>query len=351
MQYDGGSTPESDRQRPSVWSWLKNPWLVLVFGSITLLGLWIGLGEFIEYQRHEAERELESGNVIQFATVLPNDRFPVWLPDWLGRILPEDLQFKRSRVTGVRIVESQDDRDVRLLSRIGEIESIEFHTECTCSDDALLELTETHRLRKLCFWQKPRKLTAQHLAELRQHGDPVELYGLAGPFGEQQLGELAGMSNLQILGLNGPIEPTVRLPVFTWPQLSSVGWDESQIADEQLASMFASSPLETLYLEQTQLTPQAWPLLDGMPLGYLRLEGPHIDDALLKVLTRIPSLYALHLPKATITDAGVRVLSALTDLNRLELDVTGLTVTGARHLGECKKLGTLSLRNCSSVTR
>ncbi len=338
---------EKPGSSPSV-SWLKHPWLVLICGSALLLALWVGLRVRIEYQRNAALEELRNRDDVRLRE--NGTRVPEWLPGWLRDLLPENLESEWSQLTQVNLHDCQDDRVLLLLSRIGEAYNLALHGDCKFSDDALLQLFESHRFHDIIFWSQSFKLTAQHLAVLRQQGNISQLWGLGGPFNEQQLRELAGMSSLESLHLDGPLDTTAKVPVIHWPRLTEFRWHESQLTDAQFEKLVAASPVTNLQLDETRLTSQSWPLLERMPLELVRIARQHIDDTLLTSLARIPSLEIIYLPDATITDSGVQELAALPRLESFEIPASGLTIAGARHLRECKSLRSLRLNGGSNVT-
>lgn len=346
------SQPADEPRPPSAWAWLKHPWLLLIFGSVMSLGLWVGLGMWIEHQRSLVEKGLSERDGFVLFYHPGRKRFPAWLPEWLGKILPaKKMRIERDRLTGVTITECKDDRDcdLHILSRIGELEDVSLDSDCKVSDETLLELIGTHTLRSLEF-SSPRNLTAQHLAALRRSGNLSILRTVRGPFDEQRITELGQMARLTSLSLEGQIESTTKPLAIHWPQLADLDWSWSELTDEQFAGIGAASPLNALHLRHTHLTSRSWPLLERMPLHFLELDSPHVDDALLTSLARIPTLIAIDLPYGAATDVGLQELSKLPQLQSLCLSARRLTIASVRHIRDCQQLRAIMLTNGSNIT-
>ncbi len=275
-------------------------------------------------------------------------RFPAWLPNWLGRMLPSDWAHDELSTTAITM-RCDDDRIVRLLKHVGELEAVIFGESCKFSDEALLELIEAHQLKHLTF-NMPQSLTPRHLAALRQRGGVRGGVSLHGPFNEQHLHELSQMAELEVLSLTGQISTNAAMSATGWPALRHLHCVDSQLTDAELAVFSAASRLTYLHLEQTRLTSRSGPLLERLPIEYLHLESPEIDDGLTENLGRIPSLKYLHLPRAKITDAGLKAVAQLPELCSLEVAAHDLTVSSARSLRECANLRVVVLDTDASVT-
>lgn len=347
LPHDTTHPAAADRAQGTTSLWRKNPWLILVFASVLLLGLWVGIGIWTEQRRHAAIEELAARYGV-YLSGEDDPRFPAWLPNWLGRMLPPEWAYDELWTTAVTM-RCDDDRIVRLLKHIGELDTVVFGESCTFSDEALLELIETHRLKHLTF-NMPQSLTPRHLAALRQRGGVRGGFSLHGPFNEQHLHELSQMAKLETLHLNGPINTNSALSATGWPALSFLNWQDSQLTDAQLAMFGAAPKLTVLRLEKTRLTSRSGPLLESLPIEYLHLESPEIDDGLTENLGRIPSLKYLHLPRAKITDAGLKAVAQLPELCSLEVAAHDLTVSSARKLHECANLQSVVLDTDASVT-
>ncbi len=347
LPHDTAHPAAADRAQGTTSLWRKNPWLILVFASVLLLGLWVGIGIWTEQRRRAAIEELTD----RYGVYLDGDgapRFPVWLPNWLGQMLPPDWAHDELMVSAV-IYHGDDDRIARLLRHVGELEAVRFIESCTFSDEALLELIEAHQLKHLTF-NMPQSLTPRHLAALRQRGGVQGPFSLHGPFNEQHLQELSQMAGLEILYLNGPISANVALSATGWPALGFLKWDDSQLTDTQFAMLGTAPKLTALHLEKTRLTSRSGPLLERMAVDSLHLESPDVDDALMENLGRIQSLSHLHLPHAKITDAGLKAVAQLPELWSLRVTAHDLTVSCARKLRECAKLRFVVLDTDASVT-
>lgn len=339
------STP--DRPQATALSWLKNPWVILIFGGLMLLAVWVGIGIWTEQRRSAALKELWDRYLIApYAADTP--RFPAWVPKWLGRMLPPD--WAHEKLLQIVLVDNcHDDRVLRLLSQIEEIEFVSFTEDCTFSDDALLELIETHQLQSLTV-DVPLRMTPQHLAALRQRGGVVGSLVLRGPFDERHLYELCQMSNLNALHLVGPITTKATTPVTGWPELRELRWDDSALTDTQFAIFGGAPQLRTLFLDEARLTSRSGHVLEHLPLESLQLEGADIDDALMVSVGRIPALKHLDLAHTKISDAGLQAVAQLPELNVLKVAAHGLTISSARSLRESAKLRSIALDTDTSVT-
>lgn len=347
LPHDTTHPAAADRVQVTTSLWRKNPLLILVFASVLLLGLWVGIGIWTEQRRSAAIKELTDRYGV-YLSGEDDPRFPAWLPNWLGRMLPPEWSHDELLISAV-IYHGNDDRIARLLRHVGELDAVVFIESCTFSDEALLELIETHQLKHLNF-NMPQRLTLQHLAALRQNGGVLGGFSLHGLFTEQHLRELSQMPKLESLYLVGPISTNAALSATGWPALHHLQWQDSQLTDAQLA-VFGAAPLLTyLHLEKTRLTSRSGPLLERLPIEYLHLESPEIDDGLTENLGRIQSLMYLHLPHAKITDAGLQAVAQLPELCSLEVAVRGLTVSSARSLRECANLRVVVLDTDASVT-
>lgn len=353
MQPDGQALPHdtthtaTDRTQGTTWSWLKSPWVLLIFGGVILLGLWVGIGLLTEQRRSAAVEELRD----KYGVLLDGKsepRFPDWIRGLLEEMLPPD--WTQIDVYETAVVDRCDDESiVRLLSRIGELDSITFADGCTLSDAAVLELIETHHLQQLRF-AEPRSLTPQQLAAWRERGGVKGSLVLQGPFNKDHLRELSQMMRLQVLHLIGPVDTDDALPPTGWPALGSLRWDDSQLTDAQFAVFGAAPELTGLYLERTRLTSRSGALLERLPLERLHLESQDADDALVECIGRIRSLESVSLPQGRITDAGLRAVAQLPGLGFLRIAARGLTVSSARSLRELANLHKITIDTDASVT-
>ncbi len=349
MQPDDHPTLNTtDRPQATALSWVKNPWVILIFGGVMLLAVWVGIGIWTEQRRSAAIEELKD----RYGVLLQSEvhmGIVISFPDWLNQMVPPGWAARSELITSAQVDNCDGDRILRLLSRIGELEQVNFTADCTFSDDALLELIETHQLRGLGF-QVPRRMTPQHLAALRQRGGVNGSLSLRGPFDERHLYELGQMAELEILRLTGPISANAAVPTTAWPALQELQWDDSQLTDAQFAMFGAASRLNALYLSKTRLTSRSGPLLERLPVEALHLESPDLDDTLMENLSRIPSLEHLSLPHTGITDVGLQAVARLPKLTSLRMAARDLTVSSARSLRECADLNEITLDTDASVT-
>ncbi len=324
------SQPADEPRPPSAWGWLKHPWLLLIFGSVISLGLWVGIGVWIEHRRELAQIELEETHGLGKWIATGNPRFPIWLPEWLGEQLPDDWQERILIIdAGAWIIDRPPtDHELRLLDRGPPILAIEFRDPHAISDEALLMILERHRLRHLEF-SSGRKLTRQHFAALSRQEHLAALHGLQGPFDRSHWDDLAKIKTLNGLSLDGPLAGSASLG--SMPNLESVKWDHSQLTDEQFAELAANTKLNSLHLRQTRLTSKSWPVLARMKdLVAVQLESPHIDDATAHSLIDKQPLMEVRLRGGSLSDAGVKELLALPNWYTLEVEGRGLTIATPR---------------------
>ncbi len=323
--------PGDSRPIPSP-SWLKHPWLLLIFGGVISLGLWVGIGIWIERQRAAALAELLRMPGIRTWEPLNSpspSRYPIWLPKWLGDRLSLAWQAKL-QITGVNawaFDRPLTDHDLHLLDQVFGIAVLEFHAPRAISDEALQNILERNSLEALRF-SEPRKLTQQQFDTLSRHERLRNLDGLLGPFNQSVLDALAKMKSLEQIRLDGPLEGPAKFG--SMPELYYVEWDRSQLSDDQFAGLAAGGGLMGLLLRQTRLTAKSWPLLEKMDLRSLELESPHIDDAITHSLAGQRYLIRAELRGGNLSDAGVKELLALPKLYDLDVEGHDLTIASIR---------------------
>lgn len=331
------SSHPADEPRPtSAWGWLKNPWLLLIFGGVISLGLWVGIGIWIESQRAAALAELKksSPGIIEWNPhqTWGSSRCPIWLPEWIGYRLPKDWwrRLSISITDGWLFERSPTDHELRLFDQVTEIPSMRFRGPQAVSDEALLYLLERHPLQILEFYGS-RKLTPQHYAALTRNENLHTLLGLLGPFDQSAVDRLEQITDLGYLGLNGPLEGSAR---FRSTPAGYITWDHSELNDDQFASFAMGSEACDLTLRQTRLTAKSWPAFERMRLNSLELESPHIDDALAHSLSRQRWLTKLCLRQGNLSDQGARELLALPELVDLEIEGRKFTIGMMRAMDE-----------------
>lgn len=323
MHDDAASSPANTRPSGGVWSWLKHPWLLLIFGSVISLGLWVGLGMWIEHRRALAFEELrQTSGIVPIEFGRGSSRYPIWLPKLIGNRLPEEWQRKAQiEIIGCWFFErSLSDRELRLFDQVPGVASVSFGMQCSISDQDLLHFIEQHPLQILEF-RCSRKLTPQHLDALARHEHIRVLEGVLGPFDQTTLDGLARIASLRPhfdLGLDGPLEKSVT--VKPMPLLAVLEWDHSDLTDDQFAGLAVGLSPRELALRETCLTAKSWPLLEKMPLQSLELESNHLDDAILPSVVRLRKLERIRLRGGYVSKVAVEKLTlALPELKEVEI--------------------------------
>lgn len=332
MPADDAAMTANDQPRAAVWSWLKHPWPLLIFGSVIALGLWVGIGIWIERQRAAALAELLRTPGIKTWVPLGSPspvRYPIWLPKWFGDRLPIAWQ-ANLQITGVNAWEFYrplTDHELRLIDHLFGVDVLEFHAPQAISDEALQNILERQSLETLKFSQ-PRKLTQQHFDTLSRHEHLSALLGLQGPFSQRALDAVAQMKALRWISLEGSLEGSASFG--SMPELYDVEWDHSQLSDDQFAGLATGTDLVGLSLRQTRLTAKSWPLLEKMDLRSLELESPHIDDAITHSLSGQKSLIRAELRGGNLSDSAIKELLALPKLYDLDVEGHDLTIASIR---------------------
>ncbi len=322
MDDNAATSPANTPPSGGVWSWLKHPWQLLIFGSVISLGLWVGIGVWIEHRRARAFEELmQTSGIVPIEFGRGRSRYPIWLPNLIGNRLPEE--WKRNvliEIPGCWFFErSLTDRELRLFDQVSGVASVEFKDPRSISDKDLLHFIEQHPLQILQF-NGSRKLTPQHLGALARHEHIRVLEGVLGPFDQPTLDGLARIASLRPhfeLRLDGPIEKSVRVKPMS--SLATLEWDHSDLTDDQFAGLAAGLSPRKLVLRETCLTTKSWPLLEKMPLQSLELESPHLDDAILPSVLRLRQLEGIRLRGGYVPRLSVEklmmTLPELTDVD------------------------------------
>ncbi len=325
------SQPADEPRPPSAWGWLKHPWVLLIFGSVISLGLWVGIGVWIEHRQALVIAELERtpGVTVSSSHRRGPLRLPVWLPDLFMSLLPDPpLRIVLRRVQDSwEFTEPLTERELRLIDQVSDISEVTFHDTQTVSDEALLRIIQRHSIERLGF-SRPRRLTARHLAALASGDCLSHLHGLQGPFDQLMVDELARIRTLGVLRLEGSLEQGASLGAM--PALEVIEWNHSELSDEQFARFATSSERSRLTLRQTHLTAKSWPALETLKLGMLELESPHIDDTIARSLISQQDLSRIRLRGGSLSDAAVKEFLTLSDLQYLEVEGRNLTIASVR---------------------
>jgi hypothetical protein len=159
--------------------------------------------------------------------------------------------------------------------------------------------------------------------------------------------DLAGLTELQELGLNAPQFTDAGLVHLTGlTQLRRLYLDFTQVTDAGLVHLAGLTKLQVLNLFDTQVTDASLVHLSGLTLlKELTLAGTRVTGAGLVHLAGLTKLEALFLEDTQVTDAGLVHLAGLTQLEDLGLDNTQVTDAGLVHLAGLANLRKLHLRN------
>lgn len=328
MEEHAGELPASDRSRAPVRGWLKNPWFLLIFGGALLLGLWIGIGVRIEHVRRLAAEEIRQTRGIQVSEpLIPFQRFPAWVPDWLGKLLPEYSRLKINVIDQITFSRAPSDHELILLSRLPGLQCLEFVDGNSMTDQQLLDLIQKNPLTELRF-SPPKIFTLEHLAALAENKELDRLCGLQGPFDQSEVDGIAQIKSLKSIELRGPLEGSADIAGLARSlELWGITWDRSGLKDDQFAHLASIPTLINIKLGETQLTAESWPLLDKMRLERIDLESPEIDDSTIRGLIAKGNLSELRLRGGKIGQRGViNELLKLPKLTSFEIDVCGCTV-------------------------
>lgn len=351
MEVPEPSQPVEKPGSSSSISWLKHPWLVLIFGSVIALGLWMGIGLWIEHQRYLILQDVKRHPGINL-TPSGNERFPVWLPHWIGKQLPPKWGLAISTHYGVGISDTASDEDLMLLNRQADfVGEITFWGDANgISDDALLQFIQEQPLWELAFW-KGRRLQPKHLDALSEKPEFQTLIGIQGPLNQTVVDALGKLTNLENLWIDGPIQAGVSTRSLTkLTALDLLDWGASEIADEQFLNIAGLPALRSVYIRQTNLTSKSWSLLKSTNLHRVELESPDIDDTTGRFLAHNRSLFEICLRGGVLTDEGVEELLKLPDLSAIEIDARHLTIASAHRLSALPELDRVKLKGGANIT-
>ncbi len=339
--------PADELRPPSAWGWLKHPWVLLIFGGLLLLGVWIGAGVFLEHRRAEIIKTLQGREGIKLG--YNHMRYPLWLPEFIGKRLPRPKGFLVRMVSNADFSGAVSPADLALVNRLPEISSFSFEDATELSEAQWIELLEAHEVEWLEF-TTPRRLADTAFAALSRNGKLTHLSVLAGPFKQSAIDALGQQRDLKTLRINGAATTADLTCLAKLPELADLDWRNSDLSDQQLAQLAASKSLNELKLTGTNLTTRSWPVLGALRVESLWLEDPQINDDTLREVSKNHSLLALAFRGGTITDAGVKELRALPVLSSLELDTAGLSPASARAIAEFPKLQGLGAVDGSGIT-
>lgn len=125
---------------------------------------------------------------------------------------------------------------------------------------------------------------------------------------------------------------------------AKVSLRQMNVSDADLAELASMSNLEVLDLEGTPITDAGLAHLGQVAhLQRLDLSGTSVSDAGLTHLKSFESLRRLFLAETAITDAGMPHLAHFTHLNRLSLSGTKISDAGLVHLAKLRQLASLDL--------
>ncbi len=351
MPADDAAMAANDQPRAAAWSWLKHPWLLLIFGGALLLALWVGIGLWIEHQQYLILQDVKRHPGINLRRS-GNERLPVWLPHWIGKHLPPKWGLAIPTHYYIGISDTASDEDLMLLNRQADfVGKITFWKDASgISDDALLQFIQEQPLWDLTFW-KGRRLQPKHLDALSEKPEFRTLLGIQGPLNQTVVDALGKLTTLENLWIDGPIQAGVSTRSLTkLTALDFLDWDGSEIADEQFLNIAGLPALRSLFIRQTNLTTKSWPLFRSTDLRIVELESPGIDDTTVRFLAQNRSLFEACLRGGVLTNEGVEELLKLPKLSAIEIDARHLTVASARHLSAMPELSQVRLKGGANIT-
>lgn len=139
-----------------------------------------------------------------------------------------------------------------------------------------------------------------------------------------------------VLAMRGPLE--------SFPELRYLEFSKIPLPRHSLACIENLTQLETLNLEQTQITSaDIVHLRDLTNLRWLSLRRNRIDDDCLVHLQQMQRLKTLHLASTRIGNQGMKYLVCLSSLEDLWLDNTRVTDEGLAQLARLSNLKKLKL--------
>ena len=342
MQDPDPTLPTEQASRISVWTWLKHPWLMLIFGVVASPALWMGIGLWIEHRRALVLAELRAMPGIDMMT-MGEPRYPIWLPAWLGDRIRDDWRSRVHDGVSVGIIQPITDHQLDLLNRLPNVGTIRFRELGEASDEALLTLCQTHHFSSLEF-ELPRRLSRQHYEALARNTNLSGLWRLKGPFDQTAMNALGQIQQLVHLHLTGPLSRDTRVNGLSrLHHLEHLRWQDSQLTDEQFSDLVSSAHLETLWLHDTQLTAKSWGQLASMHMSYLVLESPHIDDGLADKLAQNAELSALQLRGGQFRDRALRKLLESGSRKFMVTETRDLSLDTAKLIGNSSSLTCLTV--------
>ena len=98
--------------------------------------------------------------------------------------------------------------------------------------------------------------------------------------------------------------------------LASVQFNGEKITDDWLPHIAQLKAVDYLMLTSAQITDQALAPLMKLPLGYLRLDGTPVTDAVIPILKTCPTLNNVPVGGTKMTDAGKQALLKMLESNR-----------------------------------
>lgn len=345
----GSEASAVDTEHPRPWSWLKNPWLLLIIGGTTALILWMGCGVWIEHRRAKVLAELQATPGIE-VTCFGIGRYPIWMPAWLGdqthevwdsRIVDEPLF--------VDVLEPPTERQLNLLLRLPLIRTIRFGENSNVSDEALRTLCESQHIEAFDF-DRPRQLTHQQYEALSRNPNLKELLQIKGPFDQAAVQALGHMQHITQLKLVGPLSDTVRATdLGQLTHLWCLDWDDSQLTDEQVSDLAGFPSLRYLILHKTLLTGKSWAALGSLHIQLLYLDSPYIDDRLADELARISEITTLKLRGGQFSDQALRKLLESSSLESMNTETRELSLDTAKLIGNSASLVSLAVRGSPQI--
>lgn len=360
MQDSRSSTTTNDRQPSKVWSWLKNPWVVLLLCVIIPPASWVGSGLLLEYSRQRVVDALSGSDTVKIAykknvsrpCLLREDsgtRLPVWMPEFIDERLPERWRPTVQLVMDAHFSGQASDADVARANYLSELRYIGFDDATHVSEEALRSCIEGHNLQHLIFG-KAQRLTDSQFTALSRKVELSRLKKLEGPFDQQRIDTLSRLTQLEVLELDGSCAGANLTGIGGLSNLYVFYWNRSELSDEQFSQLIPQHRVEFMRLGGTRLTSKSWPRLGKLKVTWLSLESPSIDDDALREFAKLKGLAELRLRGGRVTDAGIKNLSTIYCLGLLELDTSQLTIASARVMSRMDYFYGLRTPDGSNVT-
>jgi hypothetical protein len=98
--------------------------------------------------------------------------------------------------------------------------------------------------------------------------------------------------------------------------LTELLMDGKELTDEWMPAIAEAKGVNYMMLNDSRVTDQGVAHLMKLPLGYLRLDGTQVTDAVIRILKTCPTLNSVPVGGTQMTDAGKAALQRLLDSNK-----------------------------------